>query len=460
MRPEPVPVWICSVCGYIHEGLEPPEECPACGAPREAFELEVQPIPGKMAASQTVRVVVVGGGIAGVSAAEALRRASPGAEILLISKDPDIPYYRMNLTRYLAGEIGRGQLLLHPESWYGDQRIQLLCGVEVTNIDTGQKEVVCKDGRRVTYDRLILANGANPFIPPVPGNGLKNVLTLRTLRDADALLAALKTDSHFLFIGGGLLGLETAGALACRGAKVTLLEDQAWLLPRQLNKSAAVLLEAYIASLGIDLRTGARTAELEAGGPGGPGAVCGVRLQSGEFIPADVVIFSTGVRSDTALARQAGLEVHLGVVVDDSMLTSAADVFAAGDLVEHRGALYGLWAPAQMQGTVAGTKASGSDDVSFAGVPRATTLKVLGYGLFNIGRTAPTAPEDVEIQAQSGRNYAWFLFQGGKMTGAILLGDTTHSTRVKQVVESGQDFSALLETHPGVGDILHAVEHT
>ena len=489
--------WICTVCGYIHYGPEPPDCCPVCGSTKDYFELHAQVSPSQEPASPTRwrclncgyvhfgaspparcpvcgaaadrfeplaikasagtqpglrgKVVVVGAGIAGVSAAEAVRQASSEAEIILLSKEPCLPYYRLNLTRYLAGEVGPDQLDLHPASWYEAHGIQSTHDVEVRAIDLEDRTLTLRDGVEHSYDKLILSAGAHPFVPPFPGANRENVTVLRTRAHADAILATCQPGLRCVCIGGGLLGLETAGALAQRGVKVTILEGHGWLLPRQLNQKAGELLEGYVTSLGISIRRQARAQELL-----GDERVRGALLQDDSTIPADLVVIATGVRSNSYLARIAGLDVNRGVIVDNTLRTSHPDVFAAGDVAEHRGVSYGTWAPSQFQGTIAGMNAAGLR-ADFAGIPRSNMLKVLGVDLFSIGQIHPGDASYEVIEEQIDGQYFYFVFRDSYMVGAILLGDTTLSAAVKQMVEKRHDCSGILQRRPRVAQILEFV---
>jgi nitrite reductase (NADH) large subunit len=444
-----IKAWVCSVCGYVHYGPEPPEECPVCGAEASQFEPEVVETPAvaQPAAGQAaLKIVIVGAGIAGVSAAEAARKAAPSAEIWLLSNEMDLPYYRLNLTRYLAGEIGMEHFDLHSESWYAANNIRLVCGTELKSIDLDAKKLTLDDGSTLNFDRLVLATGARPFLPPVPGNQRGGVTTLRTRRDAESILAESRGKST-VCIGGGILGLETAGALARQGVLVTVLENQAWLMPRQLNHRSARIFQTQIEKLGITVLANAKVRELD-----GNGSARAVLLDDGTSLPASYVIFSAGVRANTTLAAQAGLAVKQGILVDDTMRTSHPDVFAAGDAVEHAGILYGTWLPAQTQGAVAGIAAVGHN-AGFRALPRSNTLKVLGIDLFSIGKIEPSAG-DVMIEAEGNGSYTSFLFEDNALAGAILLGDTSASAEVKKAVENHLDCATMLAKRPLTKEIL------
>jgi nitrite reductase (NADH) large subunit len=440
--------WRCQECGYILEGSEPPEFCPSCGAPADQFErlaAEENVLP---VSNDAVKIVIVGAGIAGVSAAESARKNAPNAEITLISNETNLPYYRLNLTRYLANEINSGQLDLYPESWYAENRINLLRDCELQHIDLDKKEIALQDERQIPFDRLILTIGSHPFLPPIPGANRKNVTTLRTRKDSDAILETCRGIKKCVCIGGGLLGLEAAGAIARQGIDVTVLENQAWLLPRQLNELAGKLLQEKVHSTGITIRTGSKIRELV-----GEESVQGVLLEDGTLLPAGLVIISAGIRSNVELARQAGLKVNQGIVVDSHMNTSHPDVFAAGDAAEYQGIVYGIWGPSQIQGSIAGTNVVGQR-AEFKGLPRSNTLKVLGIHLFSVGQISPKDPGDKMIDMELDGNYCCFIFHEQHLVGAILLGDTSLSSKVKMAVENQTDFSDMLSKNPDGKEVL------
>jgi nitrite reductase (NADH) large subunit len=443
--------WICTVCGYIHEGPEPPETCPICAAGADMFEPHAEgaakaaPV---VAAGSEQQVVIAGAGIAGVSAAEALRQAAPEARITLLSKESDLPYYRLNLTRYLAGEIQAESLPLHPESWYQERNIDLVRDAELCTLLPDQRRLHLRHGDDLTYEQLVLAVGAHCFVPPVPGVQRENVTTLRTRADADFILEQCRAGMTCAVLGGGLLGLEAAGALARHGLDVTVIEAFPWLLPRQLSAEAAAVLEEQVRAQGIAVRLEAVTQELV-----GDQRVREVMLADESSLRADMVIVSTGIRSNTYIARLAGLDVNHGVVVDNHMRTSRPDILAAGDVAEHHGICYGVWGPAQFQGTLAGMNAAGEAS-EFGGVPRSNMLKVLGYDLFSIGRFTPQDGSDRVIQGRTGESYRFFLFHDGHLEGAILLGDTALAASAKLAIEQRLDCSKLLKQSPSDADVL------
>ncbi|MCX7045108.1 MAG: FAD-dependent oxidoreductase [Candidatus Sumerlaeota bacterium] len=448
--------WRCMVCNYEHSGAEPPAECPVCGALKDSFEPENQETIFPAAAAGlagVARILVLGAGIAGVSAVESLRRRLPEAEITLVSKETELPYYRLNLTRYLAGEIGEEDLTIHPERWYQENRVTFLRGAEVSELIPDKHVAQLLDGSLLAFDKLILAMGAHPFMPPFATGHWEGLTPLRTKKDAHYILERLTPGIPCVCIGGGLLGLETAGALARRGAKVTVLEGHEWLMPRQLSPLAGRRLEQWLNGLGIAVRKQARTKQIL-----GQGRVSGVLLENGETIPAELVVIAAGIRPNTHLARRAGLEVASGVVVNNHLVTSHPDVLAAGDVAEHNGVVYGVWGPSQFQGGIAGMNAL-SPAAQFGGIPRSNALKVLGIEVFSIGLLQPEDASYSVIEEDRDEAYYRFVFYDGRLAGAILVGDASSAGVIKKAIEGRRDLSLLLQGQAHAADIIAHLEN-
>lgn len=441
--------WHCLICGYVHAGDVPPDACPVCGASADEFERPANVATVQMnVQTGSRRILIIGGGIAGITAAESARDACPNATITIVSKESSLPYYRLNLTRYLAGEVRAEQLPVHPESWYAERDIRLLLGETAAAIEPEGHMVRLESGAAEPFDKLILACGAHAFIPPIEGVDLDGVTCLRTRDDADGILDVVQPGTSWIVIGGGILGLETAGALAQRGLRITVIENFDWLLPRQLDKPAAERLHAFVAAKDIELRYQGKTQAIE-----GEGKVRGIRLADGEFLPADGVIIAAGVRPNSHLARKAGIEVNQGVVVDAHLTTSHPDILAVGDVAEHRGIVYGLWEPARYQGSIAGLNAAGIP-TEFAGLPRANTLKVLGIDLFSIGTTTPSDGSFTVLREEIDGNYYAFLFRDNALAGAILVGNTHLSAALAKSIKTHHDCSALLRGNARAKDAI------
>lgn len=450
-RPTPPPsqAWRCSICDHLHAGNSPPELCAVCSAPANLFapEPSAEASAGK---ADVGRILILGAGVAGMTAAEEARKAAPGVAIQLISREPGLPYYRLNLTRFLAGEVTEAELAMQQRSWYEQQRIELVEG-EVAEIVPESKRVKLRDGRALGYDRLVLAGGAHPFVPPIAGATREGVSVLRTLADARAIRQRLQPGQRIVCIGGGLLGLETAGALSRQGAQVTLLEGQPWLLPRQLPRRGGELLQRYVEGCGIEVRCGVQVRELV-----GDEQVQGVRLSDDSDIPADLVIISAGVRPNSYLARQSRLKVKTGVIVDDRMRTSDPFILAAGDITEHRGLLYGIWPAGYAQGVVAGINAVGGQ-AEFSGLAPSTRLKVLEVELFSIGQLGlPDASYEL-LEAENEGGYRALVCRDSRIVGAALLGDTALAGLLTDAIKEQTQLAEmpwLLEPFPQLAQLL------
>jgi nitrite reductase (NADH) large subunit len=439
----------CTVCGYIHEGDGPPDECPVCGAGRDDFVLEdavkASPVPETLRTSTAKPEpvadsswVILGGGIAGLSAAEAAHEVRPDARITLVHREPELPYNRLNLTRYLAGSVARDTLVIQPGSWFEDRNIRLV-QAEARHLDRAMRRVVLDDGGEISYDRLLLAMGAHAYVPALPGVRRRGVHVMRTIADADAILERARRGARCVCIGGGLLGLETAGGLAGRGLRVTILDAARWLLSRQLAQSASNRLASLLGELGITVRAEAKTSEIA-----GDESVRSVLLADGTEVPADLVVIAAGVRPNADLARAAGLVVNRAIVVDDGLRTNDPDVFAAGDVAEHRGVSWGLWTVAMEQGRLAGRALAG-EEVVFQGTSPATQLKVLAWPVFSIGRFEAEEPEDRVIEQTDAARLVRIVLRKGVVIGGNLIGDATLAGPLRRAVQEQLSLAAVPE---------------
>lgn len=437
-EPVTVFIWQCGVCNYLHHAMESPATCPVCSATGNLFA-PLHPSEAPFVQSDDIqRIVVLGGGIAGLTAATEARRQSPHSAITLVSREQSLPYYRLNLTRFLAGDIAEEALQMQSHQWFEEQAIECLFA-EATSIDREQRLVCLRDGRQLGYDRLVLANGAHPFIPPFPGATRDGVRVLRSIEDARAILLRLTPGIRIVCIGGGLLGLETAGALARQGATITVVEGFSSLLPRQLPPRAGNMLQQRLESQGLTVLCGETVKELA-----GDESVQGVLLDSGRQLPAEMVIVTAGVRPNSYLARQAGLTVHRGIVVDDRMTSSDPAILAAGDVAEHRGTLYGIWPASYAQGIVAGCTAAGGK-AEFNGLAPSTRVKVLDIDLFSCGQIHPEDASTSSYEFDRDGVYRAIFCRDGQLVGAVLYGDTTGAGWLKEIVESGRQISEFPE---------------
>src|SRR5262245_36019539 len=327
------------------------------------------------------KLVVVGNGMAaGRVLDELFARAPDRYDVTIFGAEPRVNYDRIMLSPVLAGEKRFDDIVVHDDAWYARHDIDLRKGETVIGIDRAARTVRTRSGITERYDTLLIATGSNPLLIPVPGAELPGVVTFRDLDDVNTMLAAARNGGNAVVIGGGLLGLEAAAGLAAKGMAVTVVHLMATLMERQLDPNAGYLLKKAIEKRGIEILTEANTSAIV-----GPGRAEAVLLEGGRTLPADLVVMAVGIKPNTLLAREAGLTVKRGIVVDDHMRTSDPDIFAVGECVEHRGQCYGLVAPLyEMARTLAATLA-GENVPGYVGSVTSTKLKVTGVDLFSAG---------------------------------------------------------------------------
>jgi ferredoxin-nitrate reductase len=387
------------------------------------------------------RLLVVGTGMAALETVEeVIRRSEPEAcRVTMLGEEPGAPYNRMLLSKLLAQKAGPGDLELRPAAWFAKHRVDLRGGCPVARIDLDRRRVIDAGGCAHSYDALVIATGSRPFVPPIPGASDPGVLSFRTLADVAAIASAAEDARSAVVIGGGLLGLEAAAGLRSHGVRVSVVEAAPHLMPQQLDPAAAAMLAARLEGLGIHALCGTGVARC---------AADGVTLEGGETVAADVVVVAAGIRPEASLAKQAGIEVGRGVLVDDEMRTSAPSVWAVGECAEHRGTVYGLWAPVAAQARVAGASVSG-DPAAFHGEVPATNLKVAGVSLFAGGcRQAGAADELVWIDGRRGV-YRKLVLDGERLAGATLLGDVSGARELSALLRSGGELPERLMSPPG-----------
>ena len=385
------------------------------------------------------RLVVVGGGMAGMATVEAaLAHAAAGDvrwDITIAGAEPDAPYNRVLLSQTLTGAVSEQELTLRHPQWFADRGVKLRLGVPVRLVDTAARRVELADGEQLEYDDLVLATGSRPFVPPVPGTGLPGVHVFRTRADARAILEAAKSARRAIVIGGGLLGLEAARGLTERGVRTTVVHLADRLMEQQLDPPAASLLQRALRDLRIGVRTNAQTEAIL-----GDGRAERVQLSDGTELEADLVVIAAGIRPEADLARTAGIEVDRGVLVDDELRTSVPGVRAVGECAEHRGTVYGLWAPLQEQARALGASLAGQP-AAFLGATPATTLKVAGVELFCCGRLAEQE-RDEEVLALDTRRCRYrrlLVSADGRLAGAILLGDLRDARVLRELLDSREE---------------------
>ena len=389
------------------------------------------------------KLVVLGNGMAaGRVLDELFARAPARYAVTVFGAEPRVNYDRIMLSPVLAGEKRYEDIVIHDDAWYAKHGVTLRKGETVVGIDCAAKTVRTEAGAVESYDVLLIATGSKPILIPVPGAQLPGVVTFRDLDDVNAMLAAAARGGSAVVIGGGLLGLEAAAGLAVKGMKTTVVHLMPTLMERQLDPNAAYLLKKAIEKRGIEILTEANTAAIV-----GDSHVEGVRLQDGRVLPADLVVMAVGIRPHSALAKEAGIEVKRGIVVDDFMRTSDASVYAVGECVEHRGACYGLVAPLyEMARTLAATLA-GESVPGYSGSALSTKLKVTGVDLFSAGDFSESDEKDEIVLRDPARGvYKRVVLRDNRIVGAVLYGDTADGSWYFDLLKKGSDVSALRDT--------------
>nr|WP_283815816.1 FAD-dependent oxidoreductase [Bradyrhizobium lablabi] len=366
-------------------------------------------------------LVIVGNGMAAARLVDELSKAALGRyAIAVIGDEPRLAYNRVLLSSVLAGETASHEIELRPASWWQDRGVTLKYGCIATEIDVGRRELKIENDESISFSKLILATGSAPLRLNVPGADLPGVHTFRDSRDVDLLLTLAAQRKRVVVVGGGLLGLEAAYGLAKAGAPVTLIHLMDRLMERQLDAPAAELLKSLVERKGIKVVLNANTARIH-----GESCVTGVELADGRKIDADAVIFAAGIRPNIALAKEAGISVNRGIVVDDHLQTAAPDVFAIGECAEHRGTCYGLVEPAYEQARVLAQHLAGKD-ARYAGSVVSTNLKVSGVSVFSAGDFMGTdGSEQIVLSDVRHGTYKKLVISEGKLTGAVLVGDTS-----------------------------------
>ncbi|MBU6532984.1 NAD(P)/FAD-dependent oxidoreductase [Streptomyces mayonensis] len=378
------------------------------------------------------RVVVIGAGLAGVTLAR--RLGELGTPALLVGDEAHRPYNRVLLAEVLAGRYG-------PEVVALPAPAGLLRG-RVTGVDRAGRTVRCADGSLIPYDTLVLATGSNAVLPPLRGLFTpdqerperelpEGVHAFRTMDDCLALSKAVRPGVRAVVVGGGLLGVSAARALAVRGAQVVLAQQAERLMERQLDPAASALVRRHLTGLGVEVHTECRVRDVRSTG----GAVRSVELADGYALGADLVVLACGVRPRVGLAREAGLDVGKGVLVDDELRTSDPHIRAVGDCAEHAGRVYGLAAPALEQAGALAELLAGDGTARYTGTRSLTRLTLTGpegplggpdspFDLAAFGETDPRPGDDVVQLADATRGtYRKVVVRDDRLVGGVLVGE-------------------------------------
>ena len=429
----------CLVCGAVFDSSI--DICPVCGVGPENF-VEVEAEENEFSNDTKNFYIILGNGAAGHYAAEAIRKRDRTGTITMISNEPYRTYNRPMLTKSIMAGLDEEQIAVEDASWYEENHIYQILGHEVVKIDPEAKEVHLDDGSKYHYTKLIYALGSECFIPPIKGADKDGVIAIRRLSDTKKVAEKLKETKHAVVIGGGVLGLEAAWELKKSRCEVTVLELAPVLMGRQLDKTAGEMLKKISEGQGIQIHTGVQIEAIE----GGEKAE-GVRLADGTVIPAELVIVSCGVRANTALAKEAGIETDRAVIVNEKMETNIPDIYACGDCAQYEGINYAIWPQAVEEGKTAGAQAAG-DDNTYSTVPAALSFHGMNTALFAAGDNGQNPDliyKTVEYKDEGKKQYQKYYFLNNRLCGVILIGDTSRMAEMTEALEHHRQYKEIIK---------------
>jgi nitrite reductase (NADH) large subunit len=378
-------------------------------------------------------ILVIGGGIAGQAVCEAVRARDTDVPLTLVCGEDHLPYDRVRLGDLLDDAGTVDGLRLRPDGWYEDTGVTALTGARVVSLDPDTGTATLEGGTVLHYDRVVLCTGSDALVPPLEGSDLDGVEVFRDPADCAAILGAARSARHAAVIGGGLLGLEAAHALAKLGTPTTVVHLVDRLMERQLDAPAAQLLAPAIEGLGVDVRLEHATKAVVAGADG---RAAGLAFADGSALDCDLVVVAVGIRPHVGLARETGLTVERGIVVDDRLVTSHPHVLAVGECAQHRGVVHGIVAPIHDQAQVAADTLVGRDAAYGGSIPTAK-LKVMGVDLVTAG-AAEGEREVVVADAAAGTYRKLVTSPEGTVLGAVLLGDARGAELLMDAVRTGR----------------------
>ena len=387
-------------------------------------------------------LVVIGNGMAGARCVEELLKLCPDKyQITMIGDEPRANYNRILLSPVLAGEKQLREIIINDHDWYERHGIRLISGDPAVAIERRRKQVKTAQGHCVSYDRLIIATGSRPNIIPFPGHDLKNVMGFRTIDDVNGMLSVSQRHRHAVVIGGGLLGLEAANGLQQRGMQVTVIHNSAFLLNRQIDQQAADLLQQALSDKGVQFCLNARTECLMGNAQG---QVTQVQLQDGREIPADLVVFATGVTPNKELAERAGIYCERGIVVNDTLQTFDPSIYAVGECIQHRGELFGLVAPLFQQAKVCANHLAEWGCHLYRTSPMATQLKVTGIDVYSAGNfLGDDTTQEITYFDRDLAIYKKLVIYKDRLAGVVLYGDIRDGAFYFDLIQQQTDVKAI-----------------
>lgn len=447
--------WKCLVCGEIFESPVCPDICPVCGAGKEQFiEVEMDTFEKN---DTNDNFVIIGNGAAGFYAAKTIREINKTASVKLLSSEEVSSYSRPNLSDLLNEEMNLDTFYLAKSSWYKENNIEELLGVIVNSIDKESKKVILKDGTEIPYTKLILANGSHNFIPPfkVKNNNeevtlnceniheFKGIYSIKDLKDTFDVKEEMKEAKKAVVIGAGPLGLEAAWEMKLAGLDVTVVEFLPNLMNNQLDQEGADIFRNQVSDCGITFLTSEECSEIIIKG----GKLTSISLKSGKTLDADILLVSTGIRSNIELAKETGIECNRGVIVNEKMETSAKDIYACGDVAEFNGLVYGNWPAAIEMGKTAGANVTGAEKI-FENFTPSIILDALNTHVFSAGliKFNDVSYEKIGSKDEAKGQYTKLFFKDNILVGGIIVGDISKAGQIIIAIDNKLSKAAALSS--------------
>ncbi len=385
---------------------------------------------------QKQRLVVIGNGMAGMRTIEELLSASPDQyEITVFGAEPYGNYNRIMLSAVLAGDKTVEDIVINPREWYVENKIKLHAGEKkaVARIERGYKKVIAVDGTTASYDRLLIATGSKAIFPEVEGSDLDGVISFRDIVDVNKMLDYSRKYKKAIVLGGGLLGLEAANGLALRGMEVTVIHRNEVLLNRQLDQTAAKLLQSELEQRGITFKMATKLQKLIGNEDR---HITAAQFQNGGELECDLLISAIGIEPNIAIAKNAGLYCERGIVVNDTLQSYDPSIYAVGECIQHRGGTFGLVAPLFEQAKVCANHLSSHGVAEYITLPTATKLKVTGIQLFSVGDFLGDAEsENITFSDPALGIYKKLVLKANQLIGAVLYGDTADGNWYQELLE-------------------------
>lgn len=386
---------------------------------------------------KTYNYLIVGAGIAGVTATKEIRKHDKEGSILLLGNEKVRPYFRIQLTAIL-GDDAPEIPYLDKEGWEEKLALDVKPGAEVVSVDFDAMTVTLAGGEIIQGEKILLANGSHSSVPPFKNNELKGIFTLRNWDDLmtiQSYMKGFKETKHIAVIGGGLLGLEAANSLKKSGHVVAIINRSEYLLSKQLDRELGMMLNEEMKDLGFMVFTEKSTKAFI-----GEDEVRGIEFDDGTAADFDMVLISAGVRPNTELFKDTGLEVNKGVIVDSHLMTNKANVWAAGDVAEVEGRVMGIWPASRAMGKVAGANMAGGDG-TYENPKAHTKLDLDTIQIFSAGKIGEG---DVYFYDDGDIHHRLYATDG-KVTGAVLYGDTSAMSTYRKLVEAHAPIEEALD---------------